>query len=61
MLGLDVEFLKELTAEIKRQVEETNPTAMAEKFDAYLVDGNINIPSWQRRRVEIFIRTVLKG
>lgn len=61
LLGLDIEFLKSMTAEIKHKVDDAGSTVMANNLDAYLVDTQVTIPDWQRRRVEFFISNVLKG
>lgn len=61
LLGLDVEFLKALTREINEQVDQAGAIAMSDKLEAYLVNDQTKIPSWERRRVENFISTVLKG
>jgi hypothetical protein len=61
MLGLDIEFLKSMTAEIKYKVDEAGSTIMADNLEAYLVEPQVTIPDWQRRRIESFVSNVLKG
>lgn len=61
LLGLDVEFLKEMTRELQQTVSEATASVIAEQFENYLRDETITIPDWQRKRVEAFVAAVLKG